>query len=318
MNPPTPEGHPKDKKEAEKLSVIESKVIDYIMLSQGYLFRHFFGLDPHKEGISGEEQDRVNLYFHHAGLEVAKAYRATRFTKFQNFNQVTNKKFNSEEEEFAEFVDDYLFRLLGHDISHHSERIITQGKSQTPTPLLPGKQEEDINRESFKEELYAAIWMTQRGYEMPISLAMFQADFPERMNREISESEELQSFPGIGRDIVGLLPNISNDFDAYTKAYLAFVSNVKLFPVVLNRFFNSRIVYDENGKATPGSFDKAHKEWRVFLKELVKTSNDIESHPDEQLVEMLRYIFENKDNPRVLVDLFFKELGPYIKTLKPL
>ncbi|MBP6888676.1 MAG: hypothetical protein KBC21_03145 [Candidatus Pacebacteria bacterium] len=303
-------------KEARSLSIMETKITDYIMSEQEYIFSHFFGLDPNKEGISEEENDKIILYFYHAGIEVAKAYRAVKFSKYQEFNQRTRTTFKNEDEEMCAFIDDYLFHLFGHDVSHHGERVITRGESVVPTPLLPEAVNEVMSREGMKEELYAGIWMTQRGYAAPLSLAILQPDFKQRMKSEMAESNELQLFPSVGEDVLALLPSVHEDFSSYLKAYCAFILNIKVFPGIVARFFDSRVVYDTNDKALPGSLEKAHLEWRQFSRDLLRVSNDIESHPDKKLVELLRYVFENKNSPRVLVDLFFKELGPHIETLR--
>ncbi len=47
-----------------------------------------------------------------------------------------------------------------------------------------------------------------------------------------------------------------------------------------------------------------------------RIADEIIANPPDDLVRMLTYTWEHKENPRVLADLFFKELGPYIDGLQ--
>jgi hypothetical protein len=43
---------------------------------------------------------------------------------------------------------------------------------------------------------------------------------------------------------------------------------------------------------------------------------EIKSNPPEKLLDLLGYIFDNQSNPRVMVDLFFREMQPLIDQLR--
>ena len=60
------------------------------------------------------------------------------------------------------------------------------------------------------------------------------------------------------------------------------------------------------------SFEKIES----LTKEAQNIGNEIIAKPPLDVEIALRYIWDHRDNPRVLVDLFFKEVGPYIEKLQ--
>jgi hypothetical protein len=55
---------------------------------------------------------------------------------------------------------------------------------------------------------------------------------------------------------------------------------------------------------------------QTIILQAEEIAEEIRKNPPAKVVECLRYIWDNRDNHRVLVDLFFKKVGPYIESLK--
>jgi hypothetical protein len=69
-------------------------------------------------------------------------------------------------------------------------------------------------------------------------------------------------------------------------------------------------------EALPSFSLEAFRKRRVLEKEGKELAEDIIANPPQDVINSLHYIWEHKDNPRVLVDLFFMQIGPYIDALK--
>lgn len=72
-----------------------------------------------------------------------------------------------------------------------------------------------------------------------------------------------------------------------------------------------------SGHYSPKDFSlESNKEQKNLENEARKIGNEIIASPSEDVERMLEYIWEHREEPRVLIDLFFNETRPYIDRLK--
>jgi hypothetical protein len=62
--------------------------------------------------------------------------------------------------------------------------------------------------------------------------------------------------------------------------------------------------------------EELEQETTALRSKAIETAKEIENNPPTKIIEILHYIWEHRDNKRVLADLFFREVGPYIEELK--
>ena len=171
------------------------------------------------------------------------------------------------------------FPLLTHDIGHATSRIINKREDNIITPIfLTYKEGFNFNNQQlFEDELYGGMWG-----QVPYG----------KNEQEISENVALHYI------------ETAPDKESFIR--LCIEDNM------------TRTLAGAQGLIAEEA--ERIKEDPVVTQKKYKTAEDmikrIEANPPAKIVEMLTYIWDHKENPRVLADLFFQELGPYIEQLQ--
>ncbi len=177
----------------------------------------------------------------------------------------------------GDFLSQYGSSGMIHDLSHAISRYIRNPWNQ-------------IDWQKFTPTIfyYEDRWFIE--YREPIDEELFaflwHKIFPKRHT--------------MAKQVVWSSRDIS---DFYRKYLWEFLENTPVYPLY-NR--NSSEYIDQLSRADRLS----------LIERNTVTMNDLIVNPDPKLLELLQYIFDNQDNPRVMVDLFFREMDPLIEKLK--
>lgn len=174
---------------------------------------------------------------------------------------------------------------LIHDIIHSCVRYMKDPENLSkdpqrfvPTPFKHPASKLPNNRESLEEEVFALLWRNNiiRGF---LTLKRQEESWENRNN--------LLSWSTLKEQFILNYPEYAfekyADFDFYS-----------------------------NYRAT----DYPWKSEDTVRQEYTSMRNSITTHMHPKLAELLSYIWDHRDNPRVMVDLFFREMQPLIDQIK--
>ena len=176
--------------------------------------------------------------------------------------------------------------ITWHDMAHCAARYMLDPENNwsdpgrfTPTPLKYKYNGYAEHFESLSEELYAALWMwsgTWRGKQLFVLTVLRN-----------SKSDSIDSF-----------------YRAYIEGCLRF-----------NEFRVWETFLDSYVKALTLDLYKlpSYRQRALSVKPLRER---IRTEEFPKLRELLEYVFDHQDDPRVLFDLFYKEMSPLIERLK--
>jgi hypothetical protein len=175
-------------------------------------------------------------------------------------------------------------RSLFHDVSHAAGMIASgkykQQDNSIVLPFLHTPLGEDFsNREFMEDELYGILWNV-------IQIDKKPGQYVLKTLRESSTESE------------------------FIKAY---VEGVMSAAVGANRNHIYRRLAAVRKDLSP---EELEQETTALRSKAIETAKEIENNPPTKIIEILHYIWEHRDNKRVLADLFFREVGPYIEELK--
>jgi hypothetical protein len=255
------------------------------------IFQDFFGLSIYSGkyfGV-GDFSDRNELEVEITEAEIDDFVIFCKFTVKRILNAQSQKEGGVYTElkklvdlkDFIELPD--IFYLLYHDVSHAVGTIITGRNKINNNSIVPPffefKPGMSINdKEVIEDELYGALFA-----ELEIS------------HKDNSATKE---------NVILNTLRMSSTFDDFKSIYIQRVMKATQYENEKEaRRFRLR------GK----SFGMTDAE---FKSEQEKIIEEIKSNPPQKLIEILQRVWDHRDNPRVLVDLFFKEVGPYIEELK--
>lgn len=179
-------------------------------------------------------------------------------------------------------LDNYVtFPVLYHDLSHVAGAVI-QGKyaqNSVVPPVLRYKEGEDVNRrELFEDELYGVLW-------------------------------DKTNYMGTGQ------------MENFTLHALKQASNIDSF-ILLYIDGVMKMSFNENEDGVTRQVElstEIHLIDEKINKKLAEANTivaKIKNNPPQEIIRLLTYIWEHRNNPRVLADLFFQEVGPHITELQ--
>lgn len=179
-------------------------------------------------------------------------------------------------------IDNYItFPVLYHDLSHVAGAVI-QGKyaqNSIVPPVLRYKEGEDTNKqELFEDELYGILWDN--------------TDYSGRGKRGNFTTALLKEAPDIDRFILLYIEGV---------LAMSFHENEDGITRQVELSTETHLIDEEIQKK---------------LAEANTIVAKIKKNPPQEIIRLLTYVWEHRDNPRVLADLFFQEVGPHIAELQ--
>jgi hypothetical protein len=247
----------------------------------------FFGLynvdengnfTPSTKLISKQEQEDFRIFF----LHVVKRILSAHSRKYEGALEHSYNK----REAITSLTESknipIIFSTLFHDLSHSVGQIIKNKDFQGGTvvqPFLRHPIDEDYNKkENIEDELRGFIFGSLY-YPMPTAV---------RSKLHLTKSHTFEEFRG-------------NFLKSTIKA--ALTDNNEL----ITRYHDHH----------PRNFSlERFEEQNNLESEAKKIADEIISSPPEDVERMLEYIWEHREESRVLIDLFFNEIKPYIDRLK--
>lgn len=183
----------------------------------------------------------------------------------------------------AGLTSGFAFPAITHDLAHAagmilSDRYKKEGNSIVPPFFKIKKGFETNNQKLFEDELYAGIWSVVYKQHAEINVLLEAARSTHTFEEFIAKYTQNN-----------LAPTLNHNKDA-------------LYSVARK----NKVSW---GKDTWMFITSKHKEARDL-------AAVIQKNPPADLIKILSYVWENRENPRVLADLFFKEVGPYIEGLQ--
>lgn len=242
--------------------------------------------------------------------EVDTFKRVTKFLAKRVINaqaQKANKDDVRLERLLEEDIDEYN-RLLFHDISHSIGWFVFNNqdnvgeKKYVPLFFQTPPEAEMNNAKILEQEMFATIWQAIRPGTLPLSLAILRKG---GMNELVESAKE--GFPKKDADrmvdlIKRSLPESSqeyvHDYLYFLYSALGLAENKFAIHVTADRLFAADQQVSRDAFIT-----RNHDQYDAIVRNMIEA-------PNPQLVEMLTFIYDNKDNPRVLVDLFLKYCEP--------
>ncbi len=173
------------------------------------------------------------------------------------------------------------FPVLFHDLSHIAGSIIlerhTRGNKSIVPPVFKFKHGNDTNRhELFADELYGILWDKIAHEETPSNYTMAC----------LKKAKTLQDF--IDSYVNGVLEASLNENTGVLESHAEHTKPIDQIDEYLDE-----------------------KEY-----EAEELADDIRKNPPDEIIRLLTYVWNHRDNPRVMADLFFKEITPYIEGLR--
>jgi hypothetical protein len=171
-----------------------------------------------------------------------------------------------------------FFNNLFHDISHSVGQVALHGNDTSITPVQPYlRNPPSINNEvNIEDELRGFIFGS----------LYYPSPFANRSHIHLEAS------------------------DTYEKFKTAFIEKT------------IRAALDDNNATINNTLswkvgnDEDEEKLFKLKKDAEKLGKEIIQNPPEDVLHVLEYIWKHKENPRVLVDLFFIQTGDYIKKLQ--
>ena len=268
------------------------------------------------------------MYLKHVSKRLINAYLIKyKNNFFDNYageeNENKNKQLN-----FQEIVKNFMSQAMMHDISHTV--LIADDSSKIKSSIVPPFFNYDsdslglVNSDLMKEELYAGIWQNTGMSTKPNSTYLLSKELldnnflsiKELLDTAFSELDQLEK-EKIKKLIYESFKSKENYINAYFEIVILLVKNQNIHD--LKNLAHTNFIKDYKASL----FEDDEKAWGQYdncmeteSSKLSSALNMLRTDKDKKVLEMLTYIWENKDNSRVLVDLFFKETSEYFKKLE--
>lgn len=201
-------------------------------------------------------------------------------------------------------------RLLFHDISHSIGWFIFNNKDNATgnkyVPLFFQTKPEAVmnNARLIEQEGFAAIWQPQREGELPLSLALLRDGGMESLVNSFYSAPEAKEF--VDRISKFATFDIPSNLEEYIRHYLYFLYNaIGTAENTSSIISTSEVLFPDDVVARKAFIKRNQEQYDSMVIQRI-------DNPPTLLVEMLTFIYENKESPRVLVDLFFKYAKPLI------
>ena len=253
------------------------------------VFSSFFG--EKREVLSSDEQNNFELFAKYAQKRI--------------LNASLNKE-GIERDQISTYLDKYdnsSFMVL-HDLSHsivtYQDGQKSDTTSTTPEFYKTESSQEINNKKLIAEEARAIIWVTVVG-DKPVSTMLMD----KKGRKAFAESIALYK-EGFGSMVDRVLVSMSeintDDFESYKDTFQDVVYG-------LVEVTNSRAIDDEKNKLSAEDQKKLKKEYVQIVEEL-------KADPDPRLIQVLKNIFDNRHDEKILYKEFYKICGPLVENLK--
>lgn len=266
---------------------LESIVFDEEMFMQVSIA--FFGLHGYdKDGfiiytpelLTQEEKASFALFFTHVGKRILDAY----FNKYNNHfaTSIGNNDIVTVEDlpSLTPKKTRLLLDILLHDMSHSFGTFVN---SDTPFPkttkspfLLTKKGGEINNTEIMVNEFFGFIFSTPYFAQGASYGNRIKAHFEKALSYEVFKHNFFERLKGV----------ILSD--------------------------NSRLIHEKGQEDFTYFIGKGYDE----MKSATTIADEAIEIMKNKYDYILTYLWDNRENPRVLIDLFFQEVGPYIARLR--
>lgn len=269
---------------------IDSRIDVYISLNTPEtIMSKFFGTND----LTKTEREKFFIYFKHVARRICAAH-------------IEQHK-DGAIPDLVDFLNNKIAKVLAHDVSHSVE--FAKFPRNTDNSLLQDflKKKINVNKETpdkqlFKEteeELFAALFQLSNGLTKPLSLEILESSFDDRISQELKTA-----FYGIVtnvRDVIHeTLYKDMSVFNNYVYKYII----ITLFLRDFNQAYN-----DTKGKPSKSVLDYLNKKLNAY--EAIASGNI-----SPELVDILYYIWDHREDERVLVNLFFMLTESFFKKLE--
>lgn len=239
------------------------------------------GMSTHENLLTDEELEQFKIFCKHVSKRVINAHSLKNDGVIEMQGGVTNVEGKRGHETknlhtMNSNLQVQLFNMVFHDLSHSVGKIMREGEKTSSDPVQP----------------------YLRNLAVPYN------------NKEAIE-DELRGF------IYGSLYYPS---PLYNRTFLH-LAQAATFEEFKENFIQKTIgaALSDNRSALYDIFQTKPDEYktlRALENQAEEIGNEIIKNPPHDVIDSLTYVWEHKDNKRVLVDLFFKQIGEYLAKLQ--
>jgi hypothetical protein len=292
----------------------EMAIDEYInKMEEQNLVSRFFGVNSQSIGslITEEESKKFMTYFRHVAKRICAAHLARE---------------NQGIDDVHKFLEDKLLGYLLHDVSHSVEfaDLHKRYDGSVVQDFLKRKVgtsvTSDIIIEEVRQELFNGLFSSTAYLRKPLSLDILGPNITaSRARRELEEDPKfsIDSVSYIREIILEALNLDVNDFSNYVYKFIV----LQTFSVDFNEEWetqSTKFAIRENE-----SKEDHKKRYDLEISDLVKEINGkltaylaiASGEHGEEIIDVLYYVWSNRENPRVLVNLFFILTEDYFKKL---
>ena len=265
--------------EIKKMVPTLNTVIDYEferVEEQEEIFREFFHLKNDMKISEQERSDFIILYTH----LLKRVFLSLKSNSPSLHPELQDYRAQLEDKELEKDHDQFTFK------NFDELRIVSHDIAHSVGNIINGRFESE-------RKLYPIFTEYERGSRLPNKTMMEDElysslfSFGSSYNTHIALSIDSQEY--------------SSNFEEYVDSYVGRVMTLTIGSIAADL----ESEYDQD----PNLMHNIRLQAEAIEEEIRK-------NPPAKVVECLRYIWDHRDNPRVLVDLFFQEVGSYIEKLK--
>lgn len=250
------------------------------------LIERVFGFDTAL--LTEKEKERFVLFARHV-------------LKRQIFSFISSGNFSKKVQQKTEKLvgEDLIF----HDIAHSVVAIEDEQRSNSVVPYFVGRTAEELvnNVRALSDEARALLWFNLLGTKSTF-ISLCDRDLGERFFEQgFLYHEESVRFDREWTNARNMFRSIPlDDFEAVLEVYIRVVyANLRR----LNDEYIDIVAHNESER------DMLSSQYDQIIQDAIK-------HPHPLLVQNARYIFDHKDDPKVLYSLFEITCGTYIDRLE--
>jgi hypothetical protein len=247
------------------------------------ILQNYFGIQD-VAMVSKDEKEDLRTIFSHLLKRTINGAR--------QFKDTTSIVLESDTEFLEHILADR--RMIIHDVFHSAARYIKDPENEAkdtqrfvPTPFKKSYTGFPEDRESLEEELFAVMWIK----------------FHPSARRDTGEIYPLW--------ILNKLKNQHKDHSTLLRKKIA-----RKIAITSTSLYREYAWYVFSSLRELQWRDTKDKEYMKQYDKYLTMKDSILSKPHPKLLDMLDYIITNQNNPRVMMDLFFREMNPLIEEFK--
>ena len=248
----------------------------------------FFGVV--ENSLSHEEEENFVAYGKYALKRILNA-------------DLHKNGFHPEEvKDFFEQIKNESNFLYIHDIGHSIAMYQDQPSDNSIVPeFYKTSNEEGINnRKLIAEEPRALVWMAYQSPK-PLSLMILDEESKKEFVQNISNSYG-ENYGESVKNIVDAVETTKiTNAEEYVEAYQKLIYAIIEMP-------NLQAIMSKSGEVPESQINEMKDSY-------FKIISDLKESPDPKLLELLTNVYNNRDNPKVLYDEFYRICEPLVKKL---